>query len=170
MFYVSTNSTTLRSHRRLNPIIVSSCHMFTPVGMVTWVEVGGGCYKRKCTSSYPMMNSLLCSYSQLHQPRFYIQFVTQTTLIHQFMTNIAIIISRDNQNRNNLITNLNVHLNDRFLMVYLFVIQCCINTRNDLTNIPNILCILCIIFMRHYTPILGTIPPRMISSILYLMH
>jgi len=35
---------TLRSHRRLNLIIVASRLMFTLVGMVTWVDVGGGCY------------------------------------------------------------------------------------------------------------------------------
>ena len=26
-------------------IIAASCLMFTPVGMVTWMDVGGGCYR-----------------------------------------------------------------------------------------------------------------------------
>ena len=42
---VSSDFTSLRSHRRLNLIIVASHLMFTPVGMVTWVDVGGGCYR-----------------------------------------------------------------------------------------------------------------------------
>ena len=41
---VSVDSTSLRSHKRLNLIIVSSCLMFTHVGMVSWVDVGGGRY------------------------------------------------------------------------------------------------------------------------------
>lgn len=40
----SINSTSLRSPRRSNLIIVASHLMFTLVDMVTWVDVGGGCY------------------------------------------------------------------------------------------------------------------------------
>ena len=43
--HVSVNSTSLKSHRRFNLIIVASRLMFTLVGMVTWVDVGGGCYR-----------------------------------------------------------------------------------------------------------------------------
>jgi len=42
---VSIDSTFLSSHRRSNLIIVASHLMFTPIGMVTWVDVGGGCYR-----------------------------------------------------------------------------------------------------------------------------
>ena len=41
----SIDSTSLRLPRRLNLIIVASHLMFTLVGMVTWVDVGGGCYR-----------------------------------------------------------------------------------------------------------------------------
>lgn len=92
------------------------------------------------------------------------QFLTQTILIHLVRNTIAIIRSRVNQNRNKLITKLTVHLNDRFLMVFLFVIQCCINTRNALTNTPNSLCLLHTIYLRPTTLILWIISPAMISS------
>ena len=91
------------------------------------------------------------------------QFLIQTTIIPQVKTNIAIIRSRVNQNRNNLITKLIIHLNDRFLMVFLFVIQHCINTRNSLTNILNSLCLLRTIYLRLTTLILLTISSMMIS-------
>jgi len=50
----SIDSTSLRSPRRSNKIVVASCLMFTPVGMVTWVDVGGGCYTsiHKTTSMF----------------------------------------------------------------------------------------------------------------------
>lgn len=38
-------STSLTVHWKLNHIIVSSCHMFTLVDWLTWVNVGGGCYR-----------------------------------------------------------------------------------------------------------------------------
>jgi len=85
------------------------------------------------------------------------QFLTQTTLFHQVRTNIAIIRYRVNQNRNNLITKLTIHLNDRCLVFYLFVVHCYINTRNDLPNIPNSLSLLCTVYLRPTTLILWTI-------------
>ena len=42
---VYVNSTSLKSHRRSNLIIIASCLIFTLVGMVPLVGVGGGCYK-----------------------------------------------------------------------------------------------------------------------------
>jgi len=38
-------STSLIVHGDLNHIILASCHMFTPTHWLTWVNVGGGCYK-----------------------------------------------------------------------------------------------------------------------------
>ena len=43
--WCSIDSTSLRLPRRLNLFIVAFHLMFTPVGMVTWVDVGGGCYR-----------------------------------------------------------------------------------------------------------------------------
>jgi len=108
----------------------------------------------KRTSSYPMMNSLLCTCIQLHKLRFCMWFFIQTTPIHYVKDNITIIICRVNQNKNNLITKLTIHLNDTFLMVYMYVIQCCIDSRNTLTNIPNILLLLYTIYLRPTTRIL----------------
>ena len=85
------------------------------------------------------------------------QFLTQTTLIHQVRTNIAIIRSRFNQNRNNLITMLTIHLNGRCLVLCLYIVHCCIDMRNDLTNIPNSLCLLCTVYLRPITLILWKI-------------
>lgn len=42
---MSHDSTSFISNRRLNIIIVASRLMFTPIGMVTWVDVGRGCYR-----------------------------------------------------------------------------------------------------------------------------
>lgn len=91
-------------------------------------------------------------------------FFIQTTLFHKFRTNIAIIRSRANQNTNNLIKNLTIHLNDRFLMVFFSIIQCCINTINTLTNIPNSVCLLSTIDLQSTTLMFWTISPMMISS------
>ena len=38
------DSTSLRSYIRSSLIIVASRCMFTSVGMVTWIDVVGGCY------------------------------------------------------------------------------------------------------------------------------
>lgn len=38
-------STSLTVHGELNRLIVSSHHMFTPTDWLTWLNVGGGCYK-----------------------------------------------------------------------------------------------------------------------------
>ena len=89
-------------------------------------------------------------------------FFIQTTLINQVRTNIYIIRSRVNQNRNNLITKLTVYLNDRCMMICLFVIQCCIDMRNAPTNIPNSLCLLFTIYLSPTTLILWEISPAMI--------
>ncbi len=43
MCYVGSTSLTI--HGELNQIIVASHHMFTPVEWLTWVNVGGGCYR-----------------------------------------------------------------------------------------------------------------------------
>ena len=88
------------------------------------------------------------------------QFPTQTTLIHQFRTNITIIRSKVNQNINNLNTNHIVHLNDRCLVFCMPVVHCCIDTWNTLTNIPNSLCLLCTVYLRLTTLILLTISPK----------
>jgi len=109
----------------------------------------------KCTSSYPMMNSL-CTCSQLHELRFCMHFFIQTTPIHHVKANITIIICRVNQNRKNLITKLTIHLNDTCLIVCMYVIQCCIDSRNTLTNIPNILLLLYTIYLSPSTLILWT--------------
>jgi len=92
-------------------------------------------------------------------------FFIQTTLIHQVMNNITIIRSRFNQNRNNLITNLTVHLDDICMMVCMYVIQHYIDARKALTNIPNSLCLMCTIYLRPITLILQTISPTMIFAI-----
>lgn len=111
----------------------------------------------KWTSSYPTMNSFLCTCSQLHLPIFYMHFFIQTTLIHRVRVKINIIISRENQNRDNLITKLIIHINDRCLIIDLPVIQCCIYTRNALPNIPNNMRFLCTIYLRPTTLILRAI-------------
>ena len=92
------------------------------------------------------------------------QFLTQTTLIHQVRTNIAIIRSRVNQNINNLITKLTVHLNDRCLMIFMFVIQCCIGMWNTMTNIPNSLRLLYTVYLRPTTLILWKISLKVLLT------
>lgn len=47
----------------------------------------------KCTSSYPVINSFLSTYSQLHQRRLCMCFFSQATIIHQVRINIIIIRS-----------------------------------------------------------------------------
>ena len=76
-------------------------------------------------------------------------FFIQTILIHQFGININIIRSRINQNRNNLITKLIVHLDNICQVIHLHVIQCYMDSRNAFSNIPNCVCFLCTIYMRH---------------------
>ena len=118
----------------------------------------------KFTSSYPMMNLLLCTCSPLYQPRFWMHFFSQTTRIHQVMINITIVRSRINQNRNNLITKLTVHLDNGCLVIRLPIIQCYIDPRNVMSNIPNYLRLLSTIDMRHTTPIWWTILLEMILA------
>ena len=84
-------------------------------------------------------------------------FFIQTTLIHQARVSITIIRSRFNQNRNNFIKNLILHLDNRCVVVHMPVIQCCIDSRNDLPSIPNYLHLLCIVNMRSTTLILRKI-------------
>ena len=105
----------------------------------------------KCASSYPMMNSFLSTCSQLHQPRIYMHFFSQTKHIHQVRINITIIISRVNKNRGNFIINLTIHLNNILLVIFLPIIQCCIDLRNDLSNIPNYLCFMFVVDLRPTT-------------------
>lgn len=111
-----------------------------------------------------MMKSYLVPCSQLHQPRFFMHFFTQTTLIHQARTDITIVISRINQNRNNLTINLTFHIDNRFLMANLTIINYCLNARNTLSNIPNFLCLLNIVYMSPSTLILWKISPMMLST------
>ena len=56
-----------------------------------------------------------------------------------------------------MITKITIHINDRCLMVCLFVIKCFINMRSALTNIPNNLCVMCTMYLRPTTLILWTI-------------
>lgn len=84
-----------------------------------------------------------------HQPRLYMHFFSQATLIHQASININIIRSRINQKINNLITKLTVHLNDKFSAIHLHVVHNLINSRNTMTNIPNYLRLLRTIDLRH---------------------
>lgn len=114
---------------------------------------------------YRMMNSILCTYRQLHNPRFCMQLFTQTTLIHQVRTNIAIIRSRVNQNRSKLIIKLIVHLNDKCPMFCMFVVHGCINMRKALPYIPNSLCLLCNVYLRPTTLILQTISPKVFLTL-----
>lgn len=39
------DSNSIIVHGDLNPIMVSSRHMFNPVYQLTWINVGGGCYR-----------------------------------------------------------------------------------------------------------------------------
>jgi len=112
-----------------------------------------------------MANSLLCTYSQLYQPRFYMHFFSQTTLVHEVRINITIARFRINQNRNTLITNLTFHLNDWCLMIGLPVVHSCIASRNVITNITNYMCLLSTIDMQSTTtPILQKILLMMILT------
>ena len=109
-----------------------------------------------------MVNSLLCTCRQLYQPRFCMQFLSQTTLIHEVRINITIVRSMINQNRNNLIIKLTVHLNDRCLMICLPVVHSCIDLRNAITNC---MCLLSIVDLGSTTTlILPTIPLTMILT------
>lgn len=107
--------------------------------------------KLKCTSSYPVMNSLLSTCSQLHQPRLYMHFFSQTILIHQVRINITINRFMVNQNRNNLTTELTFHLNNGCLVICLLVVHSWINLRNATVHIPNWLCLLNTIDLRPST-------------------
>jgi len=40
-------STSLTVHGELNQIVVAARHMFTPIDWLTWINVGGGCYRIK---------------------------------------------------------------------------------------------------------------------------
>ena len=126
------------------------------------------CYRNtsqlKCTSSHPVMNSLLSTYNQLHQPRFCMHFFSQATLIHQVNINITIIKSRIIQNRNNSALKLTFHLNNGFLMIFLFVVHNCINSRNFMTNVPNFLHLLSAIDLRLATLVQWTILLAMIFA------
>ena len=86
----------------------------------------------------------------------------QTTLIHQVKTNITIIRSKVNQNRNNLITNLTVHLDNKCLVIFFPVIQRFIDPGNTMYNISHYLCLSCTIYMWYTTLMLCTISPTMI--------
>jgi len=98
-----------------------------------------------------MMKSFFGTCSYLHQPLLCMHLFIQATLIHQFRTDITIFRSMVTQNRNNLITNLTFHLDNRFLMINLPIIQCYINLRNTLSNIPNCLCLLSTVYPRYAT-------------------
>jgi len=88
----------------------------------------------------------------------------QTTHIRQVNINITIIRSRVNQNRNNLITNLTIHLDNRRLVICMYVIQHCIDPWNTLLNISHCLCLLSIVYLRSTTLMLWTISPTIIFS------
>lgn len=118
----------------------------------------------KCTRSHPMMNSFLGACSQMHQPRICMHFFIQATLIHHVRTNVTIIRFKTNQYGNNLIMNLTFYLNNGCLMVHLHVIKCFIDPRNTLTNVPNCLCLLSTVDMRHATLMLWTISLPMLST------
>ena len=92
------------------------------------------------------------------------QPLIQTTLIHQFRTNIAIIRSKFNQNRNKLITNLTVHLNDRCMVFYLPTVHGYIDTRNTLAYISNSLHLMCTVYLGSTTMILCTISHEMVFA------
>jgi len=78
---------------------------------------------------------------------------------------MTIARSKVNQNRNNFITKLTFHLNNRCLMINLPIIQCCINSRNTLSNIPKCLCLLSTVNLRSATLMLWTISHAMLSTI-----
>jgi len=77
---------------------------------------------------------------------------------------ITIFRSKINQNRNNLITKLTIHLNDRCLMVRLPIVHNCVDPRNVMTNIPNYIFLLRTIDMGSTTLILWKIPLIMILA------
>ena len=90
--------------------------------------------------------------------------LTQTTLIHQVRINISIVRYRVNQNRSNLITKLTFHLDNRCQMINLLIIQCCINPRNTISNIPNCFFILKTVNIWSSTLMLCKISPAMILA------
>lgn len=96
----------------------------------------------KCTSSYPVMNSLICTCIQLQQPRRWMHFFSQAMLIHHVMIRITIIQSKINQNRKKLTTNFAFHVNNGCLVICMLLVHSCMNLRNVMTNIPNYLCLL----------------------------
>ena len=60
-------------------IIVASCLMFTAVGMVTWVDVAGGCYrvvsKHVSTLALDGLNVLVMHACQLHVCLVHLHFM-----------------------------------------------------------------------------------------------
>ena len=111
-----------------------------------------------------MVNSLLCTCSQLHKPRFCMKLLTETTPIRQVRTSISIVRYMVNKSRNNLITNITIHLNDKCLVSCLLVVHGCIDTCNTLTNIPNSLRLLCTIYVRPTTLFLWKISLKVLLS------
>lgn len=118
----------------------------------------------KYTRPYPLMNSFLGTCSQLHQLRICMKLFIQKPLIHSVSADVTIVRSKVNQNINNLIKNPTFHLDNRCLMISLPIIQCCINWRNTLPNIPNYLCLLSTINLRLTTLIIWKISPAMILA------
>lgn len=88
----------------------------------------------------------------------------QTTLIHLARINITIIRSKVNENRNNFVTKLIIHLDNRCLVICLHVIQCNIDMWNALPNIPNCMCFMCTVDLRHITLILLEISLEMLLT------
>ena len=62
---VSIDSASLRSHRRSSLIIVTSHLIFISVGMVTWVDVGGGCYRVVSNHGSPLGQDGWCLLAML---------------------------------------------------------------------------------------------------------
>jgi len=98
------------------------------------------------------------------------QLLIQTTHIHKVRTNIAIIRFRVDRNRNNLITELIVHLNYRYLMLGLPVVDDFIDTRNTLAYISNSLCLLRTVYLRSTTLMLWTISSKVVFATSPTMH
>ena len=94
----------------------------------------------------------------------FMHFSIQTTLIHQVRTNITIIRSRVNQNVNKLIKKLTSCLDNSCLVLFLLIIQSCIDMRNDLPNIPNSMRLLLTIDIKPTTLIQQTISLEMFLS------
>lgn len=54
-FLCSVGSTSLTIPRDLNKIVVASRHMFTLTDWLTWVNVGGGCYRLVSEHGSPLL-------------------------------------------------------------------------------------------------------------------